>query len=204
MGVVPAAIVIPPANSVSHPCNRANASRAPTPLQGDSHKLRLGRWTIAGACLVSGSQSPIDENLRAGLGTHVHTHAHRPTHASGYTFRRLSPEYGNFAIYLINFCLFHIKRRMWKINGSSYGSKRYKSRAQLFHMPHTLPLPRDCNLAKIMLANKNGKRHKRVVPQSLPLSLSLSRPLSISLSLCLCLYISVYKCISASCTCGTL
>lgn len=123
----------------------------------------------------------------------AHTYTHTHTHASGYTFRRLSPEYGNFAIYLINFCLFHIERRMWKINKwRSYGSKRYKSRAQLFHMPHTLPLPRDCNLAKIMLANKNGKRHKRLVPHS---------PHSISRSLCL--YISVYKRISASCTCGT-
>lgn len=54
---------------------------------------QVASWTFA---------YPIDENL--------HTHTHTQTNASGYTFRRLSLEYGNFAIYLINFCLFHIER----------------------------------------------------------------------------------------------
>lgn len=159
-----------PANSHSLPCSRAYAFRAPTPQQGDSHKLRLGRW-IDGARLVSGSQSPIDENLRAGLGTHVHAHTHTCewVHVSAliagiWKFRHLFDQLLPFSYRETDV------ENKWR----SYGSKRYKSRAQLFHMPHTLPLPRDCNLAKIMLANKNGKRHKRLVPHSPIPSLAVS------------------------------
>lgn len=62
----------------------------------------------------------------------AHTYTHTHTHASGYTFRRLSPEYGNFAIYLINFCLFHIERRMWKINGAATAAKGTKAGPNYF------------------------------------------------------------------------
>lgn len=103
-----------------------------------------------------------------------HTRTH--THASGYTFRRLSLEYGNFAIYLINFCLFHIERER---------RKRYKRVVPNYFICHThCHCQRDCNLAKIMLTNKNGKRHKR--PSS-PLT-----PPSLCFFLFIYLYINVF------------
>lgn len=153
MGVVPAAIVILP----SLPYSILQQTFLEHPPRVARRFAQVASWTFA---------YPIDENL------HTHTH----THASGSTFRRLSLEYGNFAIYLINFCLFHIERER---------RKRYKRVVPNYFICHThCHCQRDCNLAKIMLANKNGKRHKRP-PSPLP-------PPSLSFFLFIYLYINVF------------
>lgn len=123
---------------------------------------QVASWTFA---------YPIDENLH----THTCEWVHVSTLIAGiWKFRHLFDQ-------LLPFSYRERERR-----------KRYKRVVPNYFICHThCHCQRDCNLAKIMLANKNGKRHKR--PSS-----PLTPPLLLSL------YISVYKRIPASCTCGTL
>lgn len=87
-------LYLPPSlYSLPSPSPAANVSRAPTPCGKE----------IRTSCELDLCYTRLMK-----IFTHTRTNTH--THASGYTFRRLSLEYGNFAIYLINFCLFHIER----------------------------------------------------------------------------------------------
>lgn len=151
MGVVPAAIVILP--SLPIPRSKRLSSTHPV-WQGDSHKLRVGPLLY-----------PIDENL--------HTHTHKHTHTQMRVGTRFGAYRWNMEIspFIWSTFAFFISRER---------RKRYKRVVPNYFICHThCHCQRDCNLAKIMLANKNGKRHKR------PHSLSPSLSLSLSLYICI-------------------
>lgn len=101
--------------------------------QGDSHKLRVG---------------PLLTRLMK-IFTHTHTNKCEWVHVSAliagiWKFRHLFDQ-------LLPFSYRERDRR-----------KRYKRVVLNYFICHThCHCQRDCNLAKIMLANKNGKRHKR-------------------------------------------
>lgn len=159
MGVVPAAIVILPSpTSPSLPYPATNISRAPTPCG-----MEIRTSCELDLCLPDWWKSS---------HTHTHTHTCEWVHVSAliagiWKFRHLFDQ-------LLPFSYRERDRR-----------KRYKRVVPNYFICHThCHCQRDCNLAKIMLANKNGKRHKR--PSS-PLT-----PPSLCFFLFIYLYISVF------------
>lgn len=145
----------PPLHTPSLPCNKHFSSTHPV-WQGDSHKLRVG---------------PLLTRLMK-IFTHTHTHTCEWVHVSAliagiWKFHHLFDQ-------LLPFSYRERDRR-----------KRYKRVVPNYFICHThCHCQRDCNLAKIMLANKNGKRHKR--PSS-PLT-----PPSLYFSFFIYLYISIF------------